>query len=155
MTTNTIGDLIRNYRSEQGLSQMDLAERLHVRLPRVMSWESNRSVPTGKVRRSLALLMQIDEKNLSHEQIHQDMCEKAAASERIMILRKKAGLTQVQLAEYLHVGKTSVAMWETGERGPRLPEAYAMSKLFHCRMDYLLGYSIDDRYYDYDKELLL
>ena len=155
MTTNTIGDLIRNYRVEHGLSQMDLAEHLHVRVPRVMRWESNRSAPTGKVRRSLALLMQIDEKKLSHEQIHQDMCEKAAASERIKILRQKAGLTQVQLAEHLHASKATVAMWETGGRGPRLPEAYAMSKLFHCRMDYLLGYSIDDSYYDYDKELLL
>jgi len=117
-----------------------------------MRWESNKSAPTGKARRALALLMQIDEKYLTHEKHHQDTCERAAASERIMILRKKSGLTQVQLAETLHVGKATVAMWETGGRNPRLPEAYAMSKLFHCRMDYLLGYSIDDSYYDYDKE---
>jgi len=53
------------------------------------------------------------------------------------------------------VGKGTVAMWETGARTPRLPEAFAMSKLFHRRLDYVLGYSIDDSFYDYEKEHLL
>ena len=75
-------------------------------------------------------------------------------AERIRVLRKQKGLTQIQLAEILSVSKGTVAMWETGSRTPRLPEAYAMSKLFHRRLDYLLGYSIDDSYYDYDKEYL-
>lgn len=76
-------------------------------------------------------------------------------SVRIKHIRKKSGFTQVQLATALGISKETVAMWEVGARHPRPTEVYKMAQLFHCRMDYILGYSIDDRYYDYALEFLL
>lgn len=74
---------------------------------------------------------------------------------RIKALRKTSGITQVQLACALDVSKGTVAMWEVGTRAPKVAEVYKMARLFHCRMDYILGYSIDDRFYDYDLEFLI
>ena len=74
---------------------------------------------------------------------------------RIKTVRKKAGITQVQLANELGVSKGTVAMWEVGVRHPRTADVFKMAQLFHCRMDYLQGYSIDDGYYDYEMEFLL
>lgn len=74
---------------------------------------------------------------------------------RIKALRKSMGITQVQLASALSVSKGTVAMWESGSRMPKAADVYKMARLFRCRMDYVLGYSIDDRLYDYDLEFLL
>lgn len=74
---------------------------------------------------------------------------------RIKALRKTTGVTQVQLAGVLSVSKGTVAMWESGARMPKAADVYKMARLFRCRMDYILGYSIDDRLYDYDLEFLL
>ena len=74
---------------------------------------------------------------------------------RIKALRKTTGITQVQLAGALSVSKGTVAMWESGARAPKAADVYKMARLFRCRMDYILGYSIDDRLYDYDLEILL
>lgn len=74
---------------------------------------------------------------------------------RIKALRKTTGITQVQLAGVLSVSKGTVAMWESGARMPKAADVYKMARLFRCRMDYILGYSIDDRLYDYDLEILL
>lgn len=73
---------------------------------------------------------------------------------RIKALRKTTGITQIQLASALSVSKGTVAMWESGARTPKAADVYKMARLFCCRMDYILGYSIDDRLYDYDLEFL-
>lgn len=84
-----------------------------------------------------------------------EVCELPMVSVRIKTLRKKAGVTQVQLASALGVSKGTIAMWEVGARHPRTADVYKMAQFFHCRMDYILGYSIDDGYYDYEMEYLL
>ena len=38
--------------------------------------------------------------------------------ERIKLLRKQNGYTQVELAKKLGIGVSTVAMWETGKRTP-------------------------------------
>lgn len=64
--------------------------------------------------------------------------------ERLKLLRKKHGYTQVSLAEELGVSKGTVAMWETGKRTPDFETLIRLSDLFDVRMDYLLGRSDDD-----------
>lgn len=53
--------------------------------------------------------------------------------------RKEKGLTQMQLAETLSVSPAAVAMWETGERTPRIDKLLAMAKLFGCTVDELIN----------------
>ena len=76
-------------------------------------------------------------------------------AERLKALRKRAGYTQIDLANILHVSKGTVAMWETAKRMPDIECGIVLARLFHCRLDYLLGVSIIDDYYDYDLEFLM
>lgn len=64
-------------------------------------------------------------------------------AQRLKGLRSDHDMTQVQLAEKLGVSKGTVAMWETGRRKPSFDALEQMSKLFHCRVDYILGISDD------------
>ena len=64
-------------------------------------------------------------------------------AQRLKELRSEYDMTQVQLAEKLGVSKGTVAMWETGKRKPSFDALEQMSKLFHCRVDYILGISDD------------
>ena len=63
--------------------------------------------------------------------------------ERLKLLRKKCGYTQVSLAETLGVSKGTVAMWETGKRTPDFDTLIRLSDLFDVRTDYILGKSND------------
>ena len=65
-------------------------------------------------------------------------------AERLKVLRKKHGYTQVSLAETLGVSKGTVAMWETGKRTPDFETLIGLSDLFDVRTDYILGKSTDD-----------
>ena len=76
-------------------------------------------------------------------------------AERLKELRKRAGYTQIELAAVLQVSKGTVAMWETANRVPDIEHSIVLAKLFHCRVDYLLGVSIIDDYYDYELEFLM
>ena len=64
-------------------------------------------------------------------------------AERLKIIRKEKGYTQVSLAEKLEVSKGTVAMWETGKRTPDFETLINLSDLFDVRTDYLLGKSDD------------
>lgn len=66
-------------------------------------------------------------------------------SSRLKELRKANGYTQVSLAEALGVSKGTVAMWETGKRYPDYEVINQISDMFDRRIDYILGYSDDDK----------
>ena len=65
--------------------------------------------------------------------------------DRIRELRKKKGLTQVEMAEALGVGVSTVAMWESGKRIPSFKLLNDLSDLFDKKIDYILGTSDDDK----------
>lgn len=64
--------------------------------------------------------------------------------ERIKELRKKNGLTQVDLAKLLNVTKGTVSTWETNSRKPSFETLDEMCGIFHVGMDYLIGRSNDE-----------
>ena len=53
--------------------------------------------------------------------------------------RVRIGLSQDVLAEKLGVHVNSVRKWENGETQPGSMSLIAMSKIFNCSPDYLLG----------------
>ena len=61
-------------------------------------------------------------------------------SNRIKELRKKAGLTQVQLSDYLEVDKSMIAKIEKEERNLTTVQLSKLADLFACSEDYILGY---------------
>jgi transcriptional regulator with XRE-family HTH domain len=60
--------------------------------------------------------------------------------ERAKSLRNGAGLTQVQVAERLHISKAMVSSYETGIRLPSYDVLIKFASLYGVTTDYLLGF---------------
>ncbi len=62
-------------------------------------------------------------------------------SSRLKELRKESGLSQQKLADMLGITKSSINMYERGEREPRMDGLEQMSDFFDVDIDYLVGKS--------------
>lgn len=69
-------------------------------------------------------------------------------SERLKELRKKAGLTQSQLAEKIWVTKATICYYEQSERTPSPEMLIKLANAFHVSTDYLLGIERKSRHLD-------
>ena len=58
-------------------------------------------------------------------------------------LRKKAGLSQNEIAEKLFATRQAVSRWERGETVPEIETLKAISDLFSVSINALLGYQTD------------
>lgn len=68
-------------------------------------------------------------------------------------LRKERGLTQDQLAQELGISRSSVSMYERGEREPDFETLEVIADYFNVDMNYLTGWNEDPTNYD-DPELI-
>ena len=59
--------------------------------------------------------------------------------EKLRVLRLKNGYSQKQVADQLGVSPSIVSGYETGERTPSAEVLLAISYLYKCSTDYLLG----------------
>jgi transcriptional regulator with XRE-family HTH domain len=59
-------------------------------------------------------------------------------SENIIILRKRYGFSQEELANRLHVSRQSVSKWESGQSIPDLDRLIEMAKVFDITLDELV-----------------
>ena len=59
-------------------------------------------------------------------------------SDRILFLRKKAGITQAQLAKELNITPSAVGMYEQGRREPSIEILVGLSTFFDVSLDYLI-----------------
>ena len=60
-------------------------------------------------------------------------------NEKIIYCRKKAGLSQLDLADRLGVSRQSVSKWETGEANPDVTKIPLLAKEFGVSADWLLS----------------
>lgn len=58
--------------------------------------------------------------------------------EQIVKLRKRANLTQEQLAEKYDVSRQAVAKWENGESIPDIYKIIQIAELFNVSLDFLV-----------------
>lgn len=65
----------------------------------------------------------------------------AKFEERLRSLRLSKGLSQMDLAKLLKISKSSVNMYERGEREPGIETLEKIADLFNVDLDYLLGKS--------------
>ena len=63
---------------------------------------------------------------------------------RLKELRKKAGLSQPQLAKEIGLTKQTVSLWERGVRRPSFETMGDLTDFFNVSLAYLLGQSDDD-----------
>jgi len=60
-------------------------------------------------------------------------------ADKLILLRKKAGWSQEELADKMNVTRQSVSKWEGAQSVPDLEKMIRLSKLFGVSTDYLLG----------------
>ena len=64
--------------------------------------------------------------------------ENMTLAEKLYTLRKKAGLSQEQLAEQLNVSRQAISKWESGQSVPESDKLVSVSNYFSVSLDYLL-----------------
>ena len=64
-------------------------------------------------------------------------------SEKLIRLRKSAGLSQEELADRLGVSRQAVSRWEQGSTYPDLPNLQQITREFGVSADYLIGNGCD------------
>lgn len=73
---------------------------------------------------------------------------------RIKQLRTALGYTQAKLASVLNVSRTTVTMWETGQREPDYATLAKLADIFNISSDYIIGAGVFEnwdeilKYYD-------
>lgn len=60
-------------------------------------------------------------------------------TEKLILLRKQKGLTQMDLAERLDVSRQAVSRWEVGSSAPSTDNLKVLSELYGVTVDYLLN----------------
>lgn len=75
-------------------------------------------------------------------------------AQRLKVLRKERGLTQIEFAERFNVSKGAVGMWETGKREPDIDTISQLAKFFHVSVDYILG-NVNEPFFYLDNERIL
>ncbi|HEY8435896.1 MAG TPA: LexA family transcriptional regulator [Haloplasmataceae bacterium] len=69
--------------------------------------------------------------------------DKEMIRKRITELRQKRGLSQTEFAKRFKVARSTVAMWETGDRVPDTETIGKLAEFFGVSSDYLLGLTND------------
>lgn len=59
--------------------------------------------------------------------------------EKLVLLRKKKGLSQLKLAEMLHVSRQAVSRWEVGSAVPSTENLKFLGQLYDVPLEYLLN----------------
>lgn len=59
--------------------------------------------------------------------------------DKLIMLRKKTGLSQDDLAEKINVSRQAISRWENGTALPDALNVLQLSKMFHVTTDYLLN----------------
>ena len=67
--------------------------------------------------------------------------------DRLKMLRQRAGLSQTQLADRLHVSQSAIANWEINLRQPQLDTGRMLADFFHVPLLYMLGETDDENAY--------
>lgn len=64
-------------------------------------------------------------------------------NEKIIVYRKKCGMSQEELAEKIGVSRQAVSKWETGDALPEVTKLKALSRCFGVTVDFLLDEDTD------------
>ncbi|MBR4548481.1 MAG: helix-turn-helix domain-containing protein [Oscillospiraceae bacterium] len=66
-------------------------------------------------------------------------------SENLILLRKRAELSQEALAEKVGVSRQTIAKWESGESAPDIVHADQLAELFNVTLDDLLHTALNEQ----------
>ena len=104
---------LKELRKKQGLTQLELAERLFVSRQAISGWEAGTSRPSTENLQSLSRLFNIPLETLLDDY---NLFLRKGQGEQIKTIRTKLGLTQKQYADKLGVSLGSLKQWEQNRK---------------------------------------
>ncbi len=72
---------------------------------------------------------------------------------RIRNLREDNDMTQEDVAEFLHIRRSTYTMWELGDVNFPILKLIQLAELFHTNVEYLLGLSNSRKYCKYQQNI--
>ena len=104
---------LKELRKKQGLTQLELAERLFVSRQAISGWEAGTSRPSTENLQSLSRLFNIPLETLLDDY---NLFLRKGQGEQIKTIRTKLGLTQREYADKLSVSLGSLKQWEQNRK---------------------------------------
>lgn len=98
-------------------------------------------LPVDKLTASIGGLQPLEILSLGHNNRRED--KNMIFADKLILLRKKAGWSQEELAEQMNVTRQSVSKWEGAQSIPDLEKIIKLSQLFGVSTDYLLKENIE------------
>ena len=68
--------------------------------------------------------------------------------EKLIVLRDKAGITQMSLAHQLGVSRQAVTRWESGDTAPSMDKLKALARIYNVSLDWLCSDAADDKSFE-------
>ena len=104
---------LKELRKKQGLTQLELAERLFVSRQAISGWEAGTSRPSTENLQSLSRLFNIPLETLLDDY---NLFLRNGQGDQIKAIRTKLGLTQREYADKLGVSLGSLKQWEQNRK---------------------------------------
>lgn len=143
----TIGEKIRKVRTDKGLTQKQLADRMSVTQSHVWQYENGLVKPSDKQVKKFADALGVSVKELlSVEENNKTENESIAMTvgERIREIRQKAGLTQKQLADRMGVTPSQIGQYERGLVNPSNTQIKKFADALNIPFEILLADQINN-----------
>lgn len=65
--------------------------------------------------------------------------------EKLIVLREKAGISQISLAHQLDVSRQAVSRWESGDTTPSMDKLKVLAKIYGVSLDWLCSDVADEK----------
>lgn len=143
-----LAKVLKQRRAELGYTLLEIATKMEVSEATVQRWESG-NIKTLRYDRiaKLAEILKVQpneimgwEDDYTYEQTN-NSSPKTIFNIRLKELRTKKGISQQKLADRIGISKSSINMYERGEREPNIAILIKMADVFQTTVDYLIGNS--------------
>lgn len=139
---NAFPERLKELRKMANLTQIEIAEALNISQPAYVEWEKGRTQPTPDKFPLIAKVLNTSIDYLLQGAPNENRLanfQGKTLGERLVFLRKNAGLTQAEVADRLQVGQNSYSNWENGVRTPIYPIIEKLAEFFGVTPDSLRG----------------
>lgn len=141
-----IGNNIKFYRKQKGLTQSQLAEMLNVSTITIQNYENNRRKPSIETLTKIAKALDIPVSKLIEDDKFKKQTESSNMKEKIKFYREKLNMSKSELARQIGVSPSYITMLENGDKSnPSMEILLKISKVLNIDITEL-SY-IDDSIY--------
>lgn len=133
-----VGDNVKKYRKESGLTQQELANQSGVSIATIKTCETNKNTPKYNTLKKIASVLNVSVNKLLYTGINSNF------SNELTYLRCKKGLTQEQLGELIGVSGTAIMRYEKNQRSPSYNLLLRIAGVFDVSVDELISSEVTE-----------